>query len=290
MHHEMTLAAIEAGKAVLCEKPMAMNAREAQAMMKAAQKAGVLAHINHELRFLTNRQKMRAMIADGELGEINHAKVQFRSDYRIKMNWNWWSQREAGGGTLGAIGSHAVDTLRWMLGAEVEEVSALLSTHFTERFDEARGEMRTVTTDDEANLLLRFVERESKQSLVKTTTGATSLSVVEPGRAEHYLEVFGTRGSLRIEERGDLWHAEAGAGEWKLIDDVTGELAPGIKRDSGWGRGWTAFARELIAALREGRTSVEHAASFEDGYHTQLVLDAARRSHESGQRVSLLRE
>ena len=65
-----------------------------------------------------------------------------------------------------------------------------------------------------------------------------------------------------------------------------GDIAPGM-RDSGWARGFTRFAREIVEALKEGRTSVAEAATFEDGYRTQLVLDAARLAHEENRRVTL---
>src|SRR3989441_9892009 len=82
MHCEMTLAALEQGKAVLCEKPMAMNADEARRMTERAREAGVLALIDHELRFLPGRLRMRELLRDGEIGKVKHGKLTFRSDSR----------------------------------------------------------------------------------------------------------------------------------------------------------------------------------------------------------------
>ena len=81
-HMEITLAALEHGKAVLCEKPMAMDAAEAKLMTDRAGDAGVLALIDHELRFLNSRQKMRAMLHSGAIGTVRHCNYVFRSDYR----------------------------------------------------------------------------------------------------------------------------------------------------------------------------------------------------------------
>jgi predicted dehydrogenase len=281
---EITLAALAAGKAVLCEKPTAMNADEARRMRDAAREAKQLAHLDHELRFLPGRRRMREMILGGELGKIRHAKFLFRSDSRVAREraWDWWSDAEQGGGTLGAIGSHAVDTLNWLLAARVSHVSCTLATHVSERPDRATGEARRVTSDDEANLLLHFLDGEATEG----ATGAVSMSVVEPGRPEHRVEVFGERGALRIEDSGELWHADAGAGAWRQLEVEDAPLAEGM-RDSGWSRGFTVFAREIVAALREGRESVPEAATFEDGYDIQLVLDAARNAHESGCRVTV---
>ena len=278
-HMEMTLGALEAGKAVLCEKPMAMNAAEADAMRQRARTKGAFAYIDHELRFLPGRRRMREMILRGEIGRVRHANLLFRIDSRAAAErpWDWWSDIKAGGGTLGAIGSHAVDSFRWLLSTEVKEVCGSLTTHVTERPFKQTGEMRRVTTDDEANMLLRFADGE----LTEGATGQVSMSVVEPGSAEHRLEIFGSRGALRVEDSGELLFAPVGAGEWRPVDVETAPLAPGM-RDSGWSRAFTLFARAIVEALREGRSEVEDAATFDDGYRIQLVLDATRRSHESG--------
>jgi len=282
-HLEMTLAALDAGKAVLCEKPMAMNAGEAKRMHLRALEKNALALIDHELRFLNGRNRMREMILNGEIGEVWHAKSVFRADSRANPQaaWNWWSDEKMGGGALGAIGSHAVDTFRWLFGAEVSQVFCSLSTHVKKRPAED-GEMRDVTTDDEANLILNFTDT----ALTKNTTATASLSVVESGEAEHFLEIFGSRGALKVEERGELWHAQTGAGKWTRIDVEQGKAAAGMG-DKGWQYGFTEFSRRIVEALREKRNTVEGAATFEDGYRTQLVLDAALRSHESGCRIAL---
>ena len=257
---------------------MAMNADEALRMTERAREAGVLALIDHELRFLPGRVKMRELVRRGDIGKVRHAQLTFRADSRADANrpWNWWSDMTQGGGALGAIGSHVIDGFRWLLGAEVPEVIGNLATHIRERKDES-GKLREVTTDDEANLLVRFADTE----LTEGATGNASMSLVEPGRPEHRLELFGSLGALMIEESGELWQSKVGEGEWRRVETDRGELAPGM-RDGGWARGFTAFSKRIVEALREGRTTVEGAATFEDGYRTQLVLDAARRAHESG--------
>ncbi|MEA2176126.1 MAG: hypothetical protein QOD00_3718 [Blastocatellia bacterium] len=278
-HREMALAALDAGKAVLCEKPMAMNAVEAEEMRRRALETGALALIDHELRFVSGRRKMREMLRGGEIGRVRHAKLTFRADSRSSAThaWNWWSDEKAGGGILGAIGSHAVDGLHWMLGAQASRVFCQLATHVPERPDALTGEMRRVTSDDEANLVLRFADGE----LTRGATGTVSMSMIEAGRREHRLEVYGSEGALKLEGAGDLSRASVGDGAWTPVETEAGELAAGM-RDNEWSRGFTVFARRIIEALREGRNSVEDAATFDDGYRTQLVLDAARRSHQEG--------
>ena len=277
-HYEMTMAALDTGKAVLCEKPMAMNAGEARRMTDRAREAGVLALIDHELRFLPGRVMMRELLRRGEIGRIWHARLGFRSGQRADPNreWNWWSDEKQGGGALGAIGSHVIDAFRWILDTEVSEVVAQLSTHVPERKDET-GKTRAVTTDDEANLLVRFADGE----LTEGATGNASMSMVQAGASAHLIEIFGSRGALKCDGNGYLWRAQSGDSDWTSVETERGELAPGMAEGS-WSRGFTAFSKKIVAALRNGETSVAEAATFEDGYRTQLVLDASRRSHEKG--------
>lgn len=283
-HAEMAEAALAAGKAVLCEKPMAMNAEESGRMSEAARAAGALALIDHELRFLPARRRMRELILGGELGRVLHAKFLFRADSRAvaERPWSWWSDERAGGGALGAIGSHAVDALHWLLGTRVSHVSATLAAHVAERRDPESGAARRVTADDEASLLVNFEDGGAAER----ATGVVSISLAEAGAHEHTVEVFGTEGSLKVDGAGRLWGARVGEGAWRRVESEDAPPAEG-QRDNEWSRGFNVFAREIVAALREGRTHVEGAATFEDGHRTQLVLDAARAAHASGCRVAV---
>lgn len=277
-HLDITLAALEQGKAVLCEKPMAMHAVESQYMTELAREQGVLALIDHELRFLNSRQKMRAIVHDGAIGTVRHCNYVFRSDYRgTPGNWDWWSDVNVGGGTLGAIGSHAIDSFRWLLATEISEVCGVLSTHVEERPEKSSGQTRHVTSDDDVRLMVRFADSE----LTRKATGAAALSVVESGKSQNQLEVFGSKGALMVEENGQLWHSPAGAGDWLAIEVEPNAVAPGM-REGSWSRGFTVFSKKIVDALREGRTTVDGAATFADGHQIQLVLDAARESNQSG--------
>jgi predicted dehydrogenase len=278
-HMEITLAALDQGKAVLCEKPMAMNAAEAQRMTEAAQKAGQLALIDHELRFLKSRRTMRSMLTSGAIGSVRHCNYVFRSDYRgvLDRPWDWWSDEKMGGGTLGAIGSHVIDSFRWILSTEISAVSCMLNTHIGERPDKTNGSLRRVTSDDEAKLHFRFAD----SSLTKNATGAAALSVVESGSYENRFEIYGTTGALMVEETGELWHSPAGSGSWRPVQVHQDPIAPGMRHAS-WSRGFAAFACNIVEALREGHDTVDGAATFTDGYKVQLVLDAARDSNARG--------
>jgi predicted dehydrogenase len=284
LHREMTLFAIEHGKHILCEKPMAMNVAEAEEMRDAAAGKPILALIDHELRFQPGRQIARDMIREGAIGKIRHAKAIFQAPHRgdASLPWNWWSDLGAGGGALGAIGSHVIDSFNWFLGSGIETVSCQLHSHIKERRD-AHGEMKAVTTDDEANMLLRFADGPS----VWDATGLVSMSMLEIPKYQNRMEFYGTEGALRIDHRGDVYLARPGKDSWDALDV---ELAPPIPNyaDTGFTRGFVVFAQAIMEALSLGRTEIDDAATFEDGVAVQRVLDAARESNELRRGVLIL--
>lgn len=277
LHKEMVLAAIENGKHVLAEKPMAMNVAEAEDMKAAADRAGVLALIDHELRFQPERQKAFSMIREGAIGKIRHAKYNFRAPARGNANlpWNWWSDIEAGGGALGAINSHIIDSFNWFLGTEISSVFCQLQSHIKQRpYD---GGSRQVTSDDEAHMLLRFRDGE----LTEDATGLVSVSMVEQPEYVNRLEFFGTAGAIRIDPHGEVLVAKKGDTEWTAIEVDLVEPISGMP-DTGFSRGFVSFAPRIVEAIRSGSLSIDHAATFEDGVMVQRVLDAARESNASG--------
>ena len=152
----------------------------------------------------------------------------------------------------------------------------MLSTHIKERRDKASGGMRPVTTDDEPKLLFRFADGEH----TRDATGAASISVVESGNYENRMEIYGTKGALMVEETGELWRSPTGSGVWRPVEVEQDHMAHGM-REGSWSRGFTAFSVAICDAMRAGKTVVKDAATFEDGYRVQLVLDAIRESNES---------
>lgn len=282
LHCEMTLAALEHGKHVLCEKPMAMNVAEAEKMIAAAKDKGLLTLIDFELRFQPGRQKAYTMIRDGGIGKIRHAKWNFRAPTRGNpgLAWNWWSDIEQGGGALGAINSHIIDSFNWFLGSEVSSVFCQLQSHVKRR--PYHSDFRDVTTDDEANMLLRFADSE----LTDNATGLVSVSMVEQPEYVSRLEIFGTEGAMRIDHRGDLFLAKNGESEWTEIEVEFGQTVSSYP-DTGFPRGFMEFAPKIVEAIQEDRDSIEFAAKFEDGLKVQRVQDAARESNADGKIIRL---
>lgn len=284
LHREMTLFSIEQGKHVLCEKPFAMNVAEALEMEAAAKGKPLLAIIDHELRFQAGRQKAYAMLREGAIGKVRHAKAIFQAQYRSdpQVPWNWWSDIWAGGGCLGAIASHIIDSLHWLLGAEISSVQCQLQTHIKQRLDSS-GELRDVSADDDANLLLRFSDGE----ITRDATGLISTSMTEGPEYKNQLEFYGTDGSIAIDHYGGLAIAKLGDTVWTAVDVDLGNVVPGVP-DTGFARAFNRFAPIIVETICAGKTELAHAATFSDGVRIQRVLDAARESDKTGRSVAVI--
>jgi predicted dehydrogenase len=148
LHAEHVRAAIAAGKDVLCDKPFAMDSEEAAALESEAAAAGVIALCNFEFRFAPARRRLRALVREGTLGAIEHVQwTHLSSGSRVPLRpWGWLFDRELGGGWIGAWGSHAVDTIRFVFG-EVIDVHSRPRTDIGARPDR-EGVMHRCTAED----------------------------------------------------------------------------------------------------------------------------------------------
>ena len=174
-HHPATLAALTAGKHVICEKPMAMTAGEALEMMSAAQeRPDQLAIIDHELRFNPTYARMKQLVDEGYLGKLYHVSMTVAAGFRHSAlrPWNWWSQKSAGGGLLGALGSHAIDTLRWLFG-DIDSVTSSVATIVPMRVDPDTKIPRPVETDDYCSFLFRFRDSPALGTVTLTAVQAS---------------------------------------------------------------------------------------------------------------------
>jgi predicted dehydrogenase len=266
-HREMALAALEAGKHVLLEKPTAMNAHEAEQLVAAAQKRPQqFALIDHELRFLPSWREARARMP--ELGDVRYAEVRYASPSRGDRTraWNWWSDASRGGGIWGAVGSHFVDALRYF-GQEIESAQALMRTIIDQRpFD---GGTREVTSDDFASVDLR---------LRGGAVAVMTFSAVASGPDEtSMLTIYGERGAMRF--IGEEVFLSTGGSPFTVMAGQSMEQRPGNSPGGAFGTGTLHLGRALRAALDDGdRDALAPAATFADGLMQQRVLDAARRS------------
>ena len=157
LHARHVRAALAAGKAVLCDKPFALDPEEAAGLEAEARAAGLIALCNFEFRYAPARRQLRQMVDDGTFGRIQRIHwTHISSGSRVPLRpFGWLFDRSMGGGWIGAWGSHAVDTLRFVFGAEVEVVAAEARTDIQSRPDRD-GVMHECTAEDGVQAVLRL--------------------------------------------------------------------------------------------------------------------------------------
>jgi predicted dehydrogenase len=270
-HARFAIAALAAGKHVLCEKPMALDAFEAAQMVAASeQHPGRLAWIDHELRYEPNRRRARELIRSNAIGELRHIELSLkpylRGDGRPQASdapWTWWSDAARGGGILGAVGSHLIDLCRFWSGSEITHVAGVAETFVKERKDE-RGALQPVTADDFASCVLR-----TRAGAVATIT----LSTVAHHGSGHLGQVTGSEGTLLLSGETKLELGKPGG----PLEDISApdDLWEKTKPNNMWARSFVRLLREMVSVIG-GESPRGEPATFRDGWQVQRVLDAIR--------------
>lgn len=274
-HAEMAIAALQAGKHVLCEKPMALNMAEAEAMLAAAQAApNQLALVDHELRFHPQRIQLRRLLREGYVGELLAIHLDRLGSERLKptVPWSWHYAAELGGGMLGALGSHLLDLARWLVG-RIDGLTAQVQVGHQVRHDPTTGTQHTVTADDYAHVMLHFSNH---------VQGTLTVSGITPGGYGMSITLIGTQGALRLDNQDQLWGIQGSdlhEGKWQPLTSAfpAAEIAD-LAGASSFTIGSYYLAKRLAEALSAGETLLQESASFYDGLAVQRALDAARQS------------
>jgi predicted dehydrogenase len=240
LHASQAILAAQAGKHVLCEKPMATSPEEARAMTAAARAAGVRLGVAFHLRWHAGHRIVAAQAHEGALGELRHARVQWT--YRAPDASNWRARNDVGRWwALAATGPHCVDLVRWMLSpscGEVTELRAVVSRHAF------RG-----PHDESAVLAMRFASGATAEIMVSVLFDSTPV-----------VEIFGTAGSATCE--GTL--GRHGAGRVRL----RGAEVPFAVQDP-----FEAEVADFVRAIEEGR---DPEVNGEEGVrNTELLAEAA---------------
>lgn len=195
LHQEMALAAIEAGKHVYCEKPLALDARGAGEMTEAAEKAGVSTLVGYNYLHNPAIRLAGDIIRSGEIGELVHFRGNHFEDYLADPDgpYTWRSSKaKAGAGVVADLGSHIISLARRLVG-EIEAVQAMLQIVVKDRPLPGRPDERApVEVDDQAQMLLRFKDGP---------TGTIEASAVAAGRKMNLaFEITGSRGTLAFDQ------------------------------------------------------------------------------------------
>lgn len=285
-HAEISIAALDAGKHVLCEKPLANTVAEAEAMAAAAERArarGIRAMAGFNYRRVPAIALARQLVADGRIGTIRHVRASYLQDWLADPAFplTWRLQRgQAGSGALGDLGSHLVDLAQHLTGQLITGVSASTETFVTQRPLVAGEPGRTgaVTVDDAVAFTARL--------------GAGTLGSFEATRF-----AAGRKNALRIElngERGSVAFALERLNELEYYDRGEDSATAGFRRILvtepghpylsawwppghvlGWEHTFVHQARDLVTAIAAGQ---DPAPSFADGLQVQRVLAAVADS------------
>ncbi|QCC60101.1 Gfo/Idh/MocA family oxidoreductase [Natrinema thermotolerans] len=298
VHAEPSIAALEAGTPVFCEKPLAPTLEEAEAMAETAREAGddVPAGCAFNYRFVPAIQYAKELLEAGDLGEIHHVRGRYLQDWLVDPDapWSWRNDEElAGSGALGDLGAHTVDLLRFLVGSDdlagpIERVSGHLETFVEERpvGDGGEGgdpETRPVTVDDAYTAQLEFAN--GAMGTLEGSRFATG------HKNDHTIEIHGSSGSLRfsLERLNELEILREGDRGYETIL-VTDEDDPYVDHwwppghVLGWEHTFVHENYEFLSAVARGES---FAPSFADGLAAQRVLDAIERSDDRGEWVAL---
>jgi len=279
LHHQMVLEAIAKGKHVFCEKPLAMNVREAEEMYDKTEKAGLIHMIGFESRFIPAAAHMKQLIDQGYVGQV--FQVHDRSFGHFRLNpttpLGWIHQKEkAGVGMMSSTGVHRIDLVRWMCG-EFRKVCGKTKIFIKKRPLQDGSGTGLVTTDDAAAIV---AEIEGGIQATLNISGVTT-----PGQT---LEVYGSKGLLIYKREkqnqkwitGTLWGTQNPDRIPKVLP-TPAYLTENLKTDDeekAFGQFLFAHInRRFVKAIRENKQSTPN---FLDGVKTQKVLDAILKSSD----------
>ncbi len=302
-HAEMSLAALRAGKHVVCEKPLAMNTRETARIVKAAGAAGRVFAVNYNVRFYPAVLALRRLVARGELGDIIHVNGSYMQDWLFKdTDYNWRLLPQEGGKlrAVADIGTHWMDTASFILGAGIDSVMADLATWHTTRkrplgevltFAQADAKMKyaayEVETDDFASVLLRFANG---------ARGNLGVSQVAAGRKNCIrIEIYGSKKSAWwCSEEPEMLHFgnRDGANETAVrATPAFGDGAAGLMdyppgHVEGFPDTFKMNFRNIYAAIAGG-TAERLFASVRDGHQEVAVCEAILASNQARKWVNV---
>jgi predicted dehydrogenase len=294
LHADPSIAALEAGTHVFCEKPLAHTLEAAERMAAAAEESDATAGVAFNYRFVPAVRYARRLIEDGFLGEVHHVRARYLQDWLVdpEAPWSWRNSADvAGSGALGDLGAHSVDLAQFLVGADVTSVSGHLETFVEERpvAEDAQDgtgdgrETRPVTVDDAYTAQAEF--EGGAMGVFEASRFATG------HKNANVIEINGSEGSIRfdLERLNELEVLDADDRGFETVL-VTDPDDPYVDRwwPPGHVLGWEhTFVHEDYEFLSAAAAGEAHAPDFRTGLAVQRVLDAIQRSHERREWVDL---
>ena len=285
-HHRMTMAALDHGIHVLCEKPLAMNPAEADEMAAHATETGLVCMVPFTYRYMPTSQYVKRLVDDGYVGTPYLLNLRYYTGFARDGEYAWrFDLDEAGSGVLGDIGSHWIDMARWLLG-DIVAVTCTL-THHVERGPRPDGAPYEAA-DDGANILVEFANGAHGVIVVSAVCWEDS-----PFGQTHEFDVHGSGGTVYAHNDWNTVQTVRGAKAGDPIVDlpIPDDIWGGVRRDVVHDtyrdvfRTTDVLARGWVAAIAAGRARVE--PSFDDGAAVQRIVAACQRSAAERRRVRI---
>ncbi|MGK7943920.1 MAG: Gfo/Idh/MocA family protein [Microcystaceae cyanobacterium] len=276
LHYDMAKAVLAAHKHLLLEKPLTLNANETKELYDLAQQNQVVAMADFEFRFVPAWQRLAEYLEEGYVGAPRLIKIDWLVASRAnpQRGWNWYAQKDKGGGVLGAVGSHAFDYIHWLFG-KVERLCASINCAIKQRPDPLENNcLKPVDADDTCLIMMELEGGIPCQLNIS--------SVAYNGRG-HWLEIYGDQGTLVLGSDNlkdyihgfRLWGAKAGEAlqELEIPQRLAfpqtfpdGRLAPFVRVVDQWVTG-IEQKQSLVPSLKEG-------------FYSQLLMDLTHQSNQ----------
>jgi predicted dehydrogenase len=297
LHYPHAKAALEAGKHVVCEKPLAMNSSESADLVRIAKESGKVNVINFNIRFYPMVQQARAMVQTGEIGDLFILQGSYLQDWLLlPTDWNWRLEPDLGGTlrAVGDIGSHWLDLMSFITGLKVKEVFADFKTFHPIR-KKPRKELETFTgklltpdnyedkpikTEDYASILLHYENG---------VHGILTVSQVSSGRKNRiYFEINGSKSSLSWngERPNELWIGQRTVPNQVMLKDpslLSTEAQATASYPGGHNEGFPDTFKQIYQKVYEYILAGDFSAetdfpTFYDGHYEQVLCEAIERS------------
>ncbi len=279
--------ALKAGKHLLLEKPVGLNAEEVASLQRLAMKNNLTVAVDFEYRAVPLFMQLKRLIESDIIGKPWLVKFDWLMSSRADQSrpWNWYSEAKEGGGVIGALGTHAFDIINWVFG-QTTSVNALISTSIKNRIDPSSNQSRLVTSEDIALAQLEVISSKHDSYLPVQI----SLSAITRKGRGCWIEVYGENGTIILgsENQKDyvhgfnLWLSVKGEKERQITPDedlsfartwTDGRIAPVLRVHNWWAQ--SILSRQpMIPGLSEGWSS-------------QIICDKVKESSENGMKLYL---
>lgn len=300
LHFSQSKAVLEAGKHVICEKPLATKIEEAEELVALAKEKGLVNAVHFNLRYYPMVRQMKTMRESGELGEIYSVMGSYLQDWLfLQTDYNWRLEPDKSGDSraIADIGSHLLDLTEYVTGLKITEVMADFSTVHKTRLKPLKaietysGKMLDasdyqevlINTEDHASVLLRF-DNGNK--------GSVTVSQVNAGRKNRLnIEIAGSKANFEwcSEKPNEMWIGKRETANQHLMKDpalFTKEAAGLISFPGGHNEGFPDTSKqmfkEVYAAVREGKQPEKPAfPTFQDGLRELIICERIIESHKT---------